>query len=348
MKSLFRFLIVATGLGIVIYYSAADPSKPLEGPDIGVTEVEDIEELEFNNESLQKPTVGISTFIGEPVDKVVKQFKKPHRIEYTPYNYDWWIYNQYEMYIMFGVQDGLVKQVYTNSTAFDVSPYRIYMSDDDIFRMTIIGEEISVELEDSIYIYTMSDYDLKHRILVRFEDLYAQLYVDANSKKLSGIRFMDGETLVVHQPYEMQFVGEFNEEQQLSFNDEVNYSNAQILYELTNVFRLKEKQPIFNYSYSLSKLAQSHSEDMLKGQYVSSDSPSFGSLKDRASHFEIQYETIENNIASGYYDAIEAVHSLLNSNKHRNLIFDEKFSEIGVGVAERYYTQVFVEPVEAE
>lgn len=345
MKSLFRFLIVATCLGIVIFYSAIDHSKPLEIEENEVKELENVEEHEFNNVSLQRPTKGLSTYVGQSIEEVIEEYKEPNRIEKTPYQYDWWIYNLYEMYLMFGVQDGVVKQVYTNSSAYDVSPYTMYMSNEEIFRMTIIDGEISVELGDNIYIYSMNDYDIDNRILVRLEDLYAQLYLDANQKKLVGIRYMDGETLVAHQPYEMQFIGEFDGGQPLHFTEEINYANAQLLFELTNVFRLKEKLPTLNYSSSLSQLAQSHSQDMFEGQFVSHDSPTYGSLKKRAERLQLAYDKIDENIAKGFYDAIEAVHSLSNSDKHRKLMYNEEYLEMGVGVKERYYTQVFLKPL---
>lgn len=348
MKSLFRFLIVATFLGIIVFYSSTDNTKPLEVETPEVTEVENVEGLEFNDLSLQRPTTGISTFVGQSVDEVVEQYEQPHRIENTPYGYDWWIYNQYELYVMFGVKDGVVTQVYTNSTAYDLAPYTMYMSEDEIYRMTIIEGEIAVEQDDNIYLYTMNDYDLKYRMLVRFDDLYAQLYVDAKQKKLVGVRFMDGATVVAHQPYEMQFIGTLNEAQPLDFSGEINYANAQMFYELTNVFRLKEKMPAYKLSNSLSQLAKNHSRDMFEGQFVSHDSPEFGSLKERAERMQLTYEDIDENIATGFYDAIEAVHSLVNSDKHRDVLMNERFTEIGVGVAERYYTQVLIEPKEEE
>ena len=348
MKSLFRFLIVATFLGIIVYYSSTDGTKPLELQEVEVKEIENMEELDFNNVSLQRPKTGLSTYVGQSVDAVVKQFKHPHRIENTPYGYEWWVYNQYELYMMFGVKDGVVNQVYTNSTAYDLTPYTMYMSEDEIYRMTIIEGEITVELGDNIYLYTMNDYDLKHRLIVRFEDLYAQLYLDAKQKKLVGVRFMDGETVVAHQPYELQFIGTLNEAQPLQFSEDVNYANEQMFYELTNVLRLKEKMPALKLSNSLSQLAKSHSRDMFKGQFVSHESPTYGSLKERAQRMQITYEEIDENIATGFYDAIEAVHSIINSDKHRDVLLNEKYTEIGVGVQERYYTQVLIEPKEEQ
>ena len=346
MKVLFRILIVVTFLAIIFFYSSSDNSKPLEVTEPGITEIENVEEFEFNSESLQSPVAGLSTYIGKSAKVIMDDFKEPERIEQTPYNYEWWVYNQYETYIMFAVKDGVVTQVYTNSTAYDVAPYSMYMSADDIYRMTILNGEISVTLGNNMYLYTMSDYDTKYRILVQFEDVYAQLYIDEKQKKLMGIRFMDGETLVAHKPYEMQFIGELFEEPQLTFDAQTNDMNAMQLFELTNVFRIKEKLPTFAYSNSLSTLAQNHSEDMFEGQFVSHESPTNGSLKERVEQIGLIYEDIDENIATGFYDAIEAIHSLLNSDTHRKLIYDEDFTEIGVGVQERYYTQIFFYPAE--
>jgi uncharacterized protein YkwD len=87
---------------------------------------------------------------------------------------------------------------------------------------------------------------------------------------------------------------------------------------------------------------------MLEGQFVSHNSPTFGTLKERVDTINLVYEDIGENIATGFYDAIEAMHSLLNSDNHRKLIYEEQYTEIGVGVAERYYTQIFFDPEETD
>lgn len=49
---------------------------------------------------------------------------------------------------------------------------------------------------------------MQTRLLVKFDGLYAQLYIDGETSELQGIRFTDSETLVLHQPYEMIYQGE--------------------------------------------------------------------------------------------------------------------------------------------
>ena len=343
MKSLFRILIVLTFLGIVFYYSSTEP-KPLKGPEREISEVENVEDIEYNSEMLQRPSSGISEYIGKSVKELISDFDEPDRIDQTPYDYEWWVYNQYETYVMFAVKENVITQVYTNSTAYDIAPYNMYMSADDIYRMTIVDGEISVEINDNVYLFSMNNEDMKYRILVQFEDLYAQLYIDSQYKKLIGIRFMDGESLVTNRAYEMQFVGENPIQMQNESTELTNKAYAEQLFELTNVFRLKEKLPTFAMSTTLSEIASVHSMEMFEGEFVSHNSPTKGSLKQRVSAYNLQFEDVDENIATGYFDAIEAIHSLLNSNQHRKFIYEEKFKEMGVGVHDLYYTQIFLNP----
>ena len=95
----------------------------------------------------------------------------------------------------------------------------------------------------------------------------------------------------------------------------------------------------------LNDVAASHSEDMLLENYISHDSPTYGSLKKRLQQYEWTYERAGENLATNYTDAIEVVHGWLNSSDHRKELLDSQYTHIGTGAFVGYYTQIFTETV---
>ena len=341
MKALFRILIVATVIGIIFYYWAAgDEHVPLEGPNTVQQPIPSEQYINDYNEVLSRPAIGISTIIGQPVETLVQSHGEPRRVDASAFGYEWWIYEQ----AMFGIEQGKVTQVYANSADVDVSPYKIGQSIEEIYRMTILDAEVSVMIGDSIYMFTMSEEDTKNRLLTKFETLYAQLYIDQEEGELAGIRFMDGKTLVLHQPYEMQFVGELIvKETPSSFQQfEINEASAEQFFELTNVYRKKFGVEQLVVSEQLNETAMEHSEDMFLQDFISHDSPTYGSLEKRLEKNSISYEEANENVAMAYYDAIETVHGLLNSPDHREIMLDAEYTHGGTGVYYDYYTQIFI------
>ncbi|WP_332647911.1 CAP domain-containing protein [Lysinibacillus sp. 54212] len=345
MKALFRILIVATLLGMIYYYSFIEQPEhePLEGPNT-VQQAIPSEHYENDfNETLSRPTEGVSVFIGKSSELLIKNYGEPLRIDQSGYGYNWWVYNE-GTFMMFGVEDDIVTQVYTNDRLVEVSPYEIGQKAEDVYRMTILEGEVTVEMDDNLYMFTMNQEDTKTRLLAKFDGLYAQLYIDSELGKLVGVRYMDGKTLVMQQPYEMQYVGELIEQPVLSSYSQLalHEATAQQLFDLANRFRQQHSLKPLLRLQSLDEAAMAHSEDMFLQNYVSHESPTLGTLTDRLNEKEITYEESGENIATSYYDAIEAVHGWINSSDHRTVLLDEKFTSVGSGVYYDYYTQIFI------
>ena len=344
MKALFRILIIATLLGIVFYYSTSNNEhEPLEGPNTVQQAIPSEQRSNDYNKTLSRPEAGVSTMIGQSTDSIVEKYGEPIRIDRSAYGYEWWIYSP-TVPIMFGVVEGYITQVYTNAENIDITPYYIGQSVEDIYRMTIIDPEVSVTINDNIYMFTMSEEDTRNRLLVNLDTIYAQLYVDMEQGTLSGIRYMDGKTLVLHQPYEMQFIGELIEKEAPSsfLQFEINDGGGKQLLELTNTFRQKFGLRLLQSYDQLNTVAMAHSEDMFLQNYISHESPTYGSLKQRLEASSILYEEADENIAMAYYDAIEAIHGLMNSPNHRAMMLNNHYTHIGTGVYYNYYTQIFI------
>ncbi|UZN00315.1 CAP-associated domain-containing protein [Lysinibacillus sp. MHQ-1] len=109
---------------------------------------------------------------------------------------------------MIGVENNVVTQVYIAGQDINAFPFKVGQKRDEIYRMTIIDYEVAANVGDNIYIFSMNEEDMQTRLLVKFDGLYAQLYIDRETSELQGIRYTDSETLVLHQPYEMSYQGE--------------------------------------------------------------------------------------------------------------------------------------------
>lgn len=350
MKALFRILIVATTLGIIYYYSFIDQTEhePLEGPNkVQQAIPSDHYENDFN-ETLPRPAEGVSTLIGKSSDVLIERYGEPTRKDQSTYGYNWWVYNE-DSFMMFGVEDHIITQVYTNAPSVNVSPYVIDQEAEDVYRMTILESEIAVPIDENIYMFTMNENDTKTRLLVKFAGLYAQLYIDSELGKLIGVRFMDGKTLVMQRPYEMQYVGQLIEQPVSSSYLQLGFHRAlgQQLFDLMNTFRMQHNLQPLQYLQSLDDIAMAHSEDMFLQNYVSHVSPTYGTLADRLKEQEISFEESGENIATAYYDAIEAVHGWLNSSDHRTVLLDKNYTHAGSGVYYDYYTQIFIKQEQA-
>ncbi|MEK4424305.1 CAP domain-containing protein [Solibacillus sp. FSL K6-1523] len=346
MKALFRILIVATCLGMVYYYSNFDDSTTglLEGPNQITQPVSNVVPGNLNGDDLPRPTTGLSTYIGKSSEEIVEQYGKPNRVDVSAFDYEWWVYDGKGQTLMVGVDQEIVTQVYTNDVNFNIAPYQIGQTLDDVYRMTIIEQEVSVKIDENIYMFAMNEMDMQNRILVKYEDVFAQLYIDEEKQQLEGVRFLDGQTLVVHKPYELQFAGELLEASTpSSFKQiEINLANGKQLTELVNSFRQKNELPVLQYMGQLVTIAGDHSEQIFLNNKLTQDT-TIDTLTNRLDAHEIIYQHAGENSATNYVDAIEVVHGWINSKEHRDLILNDRFNRIGSGAFVNYFTQIYIE-----
>ena len=118
--------------------------------------------------------------------------------------------------------------------------------------------------------------------------------------------------------------------------------------DLTNQERAKAKVPPLRLNAVLVKVAQAHSANMAKQEKM-------GHVLDGKNQFErikgtgYRYRFAGENVARGTVTMQEIMEGLMNSPGHRKNILNEKYTEVGVGMARDakdvlYYTQVFASP----
>lgn len=297
-------------------------------------------------ENPPRPEEGLSLLVGKAASELIKVAGEPNRIEPSAYGYEWWIYNTaYSTFMMAGIKNGEVNQIYAGGESLDVMPFKIGETLDEIYRTTILSPEITVPIGSNIYVFTLNDDDMDNRMLVAYEGLYAQLYMDEIDETLEAVRFISPEPLVLHKPYDMTYKGQLMSAETPSseLQPAIDLANERQLLDLTNLFRLKHGLSVLQSDKAADVAARLHSADMAKQNFFSHESPEYGDLEERLSVAGIVYDSAGENIASNYVDAAEAVHGWANSEDHREVMMKENFTHVGVGVFGKFYTQNFLE-----
>lgn len=347
MKGFLKVVLVLIVLLLVFYYTddRIKENELLESLPKQVTSIPQLNDgVGAPITQTSRPAEGLSTYVGKNTDELIEKMGKPDRIEPSSYGYNWWIYFE-DFNFMAGVTtENRVNQIYTSTLLSDVKPFTIGQSVDDIYRFTIVESEVNVSLNDNVYTFSLNGEDQKNRLLIIYKDLYAQLYVDQVDGVLEGVRFIDPETLVLHQPYDMTFTGELLVPHVPSSTVQVEVDRAaeRQIFELTNSYRQKRNIPELEMDYQLKVVAQKHSKDLMLGSYSSSQALEPENLTNRLKEAGIDQKRAGENIASNYVDAIEVVHGWLNSTAHRKVMLDKYFTHIGTGAFGKVYSESLI------
>ena len=349
MKALFRILMICGAIALIgfMFFNTPKENEPLEGPNTNSNIIPQTELKQPDIGAMTRPQSGISTLIGKGTQTVLEQYGEPERKEPSSFGYEWWVYNKdVSTFFMIGVENNVITQVYIAGQDINAFPFKVGQKRDEIYRMTIIDYEVAANVGDNIYIFSMNEEDMQTRLLIKFDGLYAQLYIDRETSELQGIRYTNSKTLVLHQPYEMSYQGELVRRTPPSsfLQQEIDRANAKQLDDLLNVTREHHGLPPVEINESLENTARMHSEDMKVQNFLSHESPKYGDLKKRLQAQSIDYSDANENLATAYFDAIEAMHGWTNSTEHRKVLLNDKYSQVGSGVFVDYYTQIYIEP----
>jgi uncharacterized protein YkwD len=288
---------------------------------------------------------GIHTLIGLSGDEIKAKWGEPVRIDPSSYEYVWWIYKLSDhSYTQVGVLENKVVTIFGIGDDVNIDPFYIGQPYDEIVKKFPVAESHSFKVDDNTYRFELSEEEQHVRPLIQLGDVWAQLYVDQFTNKLSSIRYMDPITLVKQRPYELVYRGELLHSRDLSKEEwqAIEKGSAQQIIDITNMIRKRHELNYVKWHEETSQVALLHSRDMMENNYFSHDSPTKGGLAERLEAGEIKYHLAGENIAAKYVDGIAAVEGWLNSKGHRETLLNEKFTHLGVGVYEKYYTQNFI------
>lgn len=289
---------------------------------------------------------GIASFIGNSEKSLLEIYGEPVRKDLSAYDYEWYIYNNYpDEYVQFGVENGRVVTAFSTGSNSNNSPFQTGQSYDSLNEEWTFSNSVTVLQDDGSYRFEMKEEDLLTRPLLLLEDVYVQLYFDSFDKKLSSVRYLNAETLIKQRPYELVYRGPLLEPRELSSEEwgAVEAGAEQQVIDFTNMIRARFDLAPVEWHEETADVAYLHSKDMKDADYFSHTSPTTGSLSDRLTTGNVPFQYAGENIAAQYVDGIAAVEGWLNSEGHRKTLLNGRFTHLGVGVKERYYTQNFIE-----
>jgi uncharacterized protein YkwD len=299
----------------------------------------------IDTEASSLPKGSLGALIGEDVQNLRSELGPPRRRDLSAYGYTWYIYN-YDInhYVQIGVLNDKVVTIYAIGNEANVAPFKIGQSFQELASKHSIESSIPLNKKDGAYQFELSSEDMETRPLVKSGNVYAQLYIDRFTGMLSSVRFLDGQTLVKHQPYEMHYRGELAQNPELQQDDweKIEAGTKLQILDITNVIRDRHNLNILKWEEKAAVVAYGHSKEMKEANYFSHTSARYGSLSDRLNAANVPFQLAGENIAAHYVDGPAVVEGWLNSQGHRESLLSVDFTHLGVGVYQKYYTQNFI------
>lgn len=336
MKALFRILVITTILTFVFYkYSQNTPAPPAKPDESASYE----EWQEYASEALPRPNKGISTLIGKPALEVAVQYGEPVRKDLASDGLEWWVYNKdITTFMMVAVVDEVVKQVYVAGRDVKTTPFTIGSTLDDVYRTSIVEPEVMLNKDDQLYTLALSDYDLRHRLLIKFDDIVAQVFINAN-QAVTAIRFYDYDTIIKTAPYEMAYYDGATSvnEQDIVPTEAVARGIEQQVKDLIDVERFYQSLPKYHSNTKLQQLAQATTTAYLAQEDAEA---SLLPLTERAAQFAIHTTSIVESIEQMPLDPIEMVHKMLNEEKGQAVLLQETYTQYGMACVEQTCTHI--------
>ncbi|TLS37658.1 CAP domain-containing protein [Pseudalkalibacillus caeni] len=293
------------------------------------------------------PEDGLHSWIGKEKDRITEAFGQPERIDPTGYGYEWWIYSENkEKYMQIGIAHGKAVTLLAIGENLPTTPFVVGKISTEVFKHFPIESNIPFTVDGNYYRFEIGEGELQIRPLIKVsEELAIQLYFDRYTQQLAGVRYLTPEVLVQQRPYSIVYRGEL-EDSSLTREEweNVEAGEEQQIFDITNILRSRFGLDPLVWNINVADVAFEHSKDMSVNSYFSHSSPTAGELADRLKQGKVSYVQAGENIAAKYPDAAAAVMGWLNSIGHREAMLNDAYTDIGVGVYQKYYTQNFIKP----
>ncbi|MDZ5711535.1 CAP domain-containing protein [Jeotgalibacillus haloalkalitolerans] len=341
MKAMIRIGVVILVIFLIGFYNGPSfqENEEIENEPFSVDSNENAEIP--SSDGLTRPKSGVSVYIGQNVELLIEEYGNPERMDPGRNGLTWYIYKVENGYMQAAVKNDEVKALFVMGNAYDSTPYFSGQSVQDIYQFTMINSEIIVEDNGRVYQLELSEQDLHTRLLVQFEDIYAQLMIDSVSNNLMGVYYLDKETLLDQQPYEGSVEGGPLADQDQLVLDEVNEANERQMFDIVNFIRSANGLDELIWDDQLAEAARELSRT--REQMSIESSGEQAGLSDRLEILDRDYKSAAENTASQYYLTPAVVHGWLNSESHRSTMLDDTFTHTGSGVYGSYFTQDFVQ-----
>lgn len=328
---------------IYLFYSPRLKFDVLENPNKN-QKTERTEQFKNTNKDIEnpKPKKGVGTWIGKNINQLTKKYGQANRTYPVSDGYKNYVFKKKNQYYIVSVIDNQIKSVYATGNDVNMSPLHIGEENSKIYENTSINPEPTIKSNGKVYEFELSDEDLKTQTLIKYGNVYAQVYSDQQSNKIMAIRFLDKDALASLQPYKTNESQSSSSKKHKELPYEQNPNQLMTLYEVTNEMRkLKGLKPL-KVNNDIAHIASINLFDATKSGY---DSVEFteNALKQQLDERDISYTSTSQNVGYNFDDVPTLIHSWMNSDIHRSRMLNTKYDEMGGEVMKDYYSLIFLE-----
>lgn len=293
---------------------------------------------------------GVGTLVGASMKNVTKKWGQADRTYTFEHDFKNFIFHRNGTYLIVTAKNNVVKSIYVTGlgSKTHTGPIKINSRADQIYNSFSINTEPQFKINGRDYHYELSDEDVKTQALIQFDDLYAQVFIDQQTNRVIGLRFLDKEALAAMNPYKKN-------EPDLLTEDEVDKKEASksadqdvnqrlTLYELTNEMRQLYHQKPLKIEGKLESVANVNLFNMLSTDNRSFTEASLMSVLDQT---DLHYRNVSQNVAYNFNDIPTLTHSWMNSDAHRSRMLNEKYTTMGGEIDRQYFILIFLEEEDA-
>ncbi|MGO2795034.1 MAG: CAP-associated domain-containing protein [Staphylococcus saprophyticus] len=329
---------------IYLFYSPRLKFDVLENPNKDSTKTTQNENINKNEESVENPMPkeGIGTWVGQNLKKLTNTYGQAERVYSYKGDFKNYIFKEHNQYYLVTTKHNIIKSVYATGKDAKVDPLKISDNASHVFEKYSINPEPTIKVDGKEYELELSDLDMKTQTLIKFKNIYAQIYIDQQSNEIVAVRYLDSEALAAFKPYQMLSSQE-DKEVQSEHGDlpyEQNSNQLMTLYEITNEMRkLKDAKPL-KINNDIAHIASLNLYEA-----TGTDSVEFteDALKQQLNEQKISFVSTSQNVGYDFNEVPTLIHSWLNSDIHRSRMLNSKYNEMGGEVTNGYYTLIFVE-----
>ena len=288
--------------------------------------------------------------IGISDDRVIELLGQPSRVDPTPFEYEWWIYNQdYENYFQIAVKGEEVVRIYSNSKNWGYKEAQIGKRVSEVKNFLPLSLSTEVEYNGFEFTLVSSGRTEWSYIFVDNENgvdtVVEVIYDNHNQNRVTSILLSDIESKLAFGNHALSYkilagympefaIRELSTKEQRKVDQGME---AQLL-DLVNSIRVRKGIHPLYWHQPIAEVALEHSKDMYYNNFFAHESPSTGWPRERVENANIDYINLSENISTGRKNAIFTHEGLMNSLGHRKTILNENFVELGTGVYKSYNT----------
>ncbi|AVQ32746.1 SCP-like extracellular protein [Staphylococcus muscae] len=294
------------------------------------------------NPKLEK---GLGLLIGKPMSDVTKKYGQADRVYHYLNGYRTYVFKRDHAYMLITIKDNAVKSAYMTGakTESQSGPIKIGDNATNLYNAYSLTTEPQFDFNNRHYHFELSDIDVKTQALIQFDQVFAQVFIDQQSNKIMGVRYLDKEALVDINPYSHNESDEGSsslQEMPAKRSPDQNANQLLTLYEVTNEMRALHQRDALEVNTTLENVA---TVNLFQSVDDSSAEFTENNLISLINETPITYQSISQNVGYNFNDVPTLVNSWMNSDTHRSRLLSGKYDEMGGKIDDNYFLLIFLE-----